>query len=141
MSNPPILRHKYCHKIELLNTVIAKANVLEMIVANANVIVPIVTKLLSLEGRPTELEASSHLNPSGNADIDKLSERLESLVSRVETLKKLPGDVAESHKVIGETLDALTDDAKEVIQSLRKEVHTVEEKVEELSNKSGMGGI
>ena len=109
-------------KVELLNAVVANARVFETIVAKASVIEPLVAKLLSMEERPIELEASPSVNPSGSGDIEKLNDRLEGLVSRVESLEKLPGEVIDNHKAIGETLETLTEDAKEAIQSLQQAV-------------------
>ena len=128
-------------KVELLNAVVANARVFETIVAKASVIEPLVAKLLSMEERPIELEASPSVNPSGSGDIEKLNDRLEGLVSRVESLEKLPGEVTDNHKAIGETLETLTEDAKEAIQSLQQAVRAVDGKIDELANRSGPGGM
>ena len=103
------------NKIELINVMIVKANMLETIIGKVGVLKLILAKLLSHKGWPIELKAFHQVDSSRNGDVDKLKEQLESLVSYIETFWKLSSDITESHKSIGEAIDALTKEAKEAI--------------------------
>ena len=55
----------FLNKIEMLNVVVAKADVIENIIKRIDTLEPVLARLLSLEGRPIELEAPSRVDPSG----------------------------------------------------------------------------